>query len=57
MFWLLVFCVAGFVLLVFFPVPAALGKFLEASLIDDGLLQASDSVIMYRARESHGQNR
>ena len=31
---------AGFLLLVFFPAPAALGKFLDASLLDDAWPQA-----------------
>ena len=31
---------AGFLLLVFFPAPAALGKFLYASLLDDAWPQA-----------------
>jgi hypothetical protein len=31
------FLCAGFLLLIFFPAPAALGKFLGASLIDDDL--------------------
>jgi len=34
------FSCAGFLLLVFYPAPAALGEFLGASLLDDDLPQA-----------------
>jgi len=34
------FLLAGFLILVFFPAPAALGKFLDASLHDDARSQA-----------------